>query len=300
MIRGLFQTEQAYGCGEPMKKIEYYAEIFKKNIRLLICPICGSDFGFSALSLTCVKGHSFDLSAKGSLNLLYPQKKSTGIYSAELWENREAVFESGFFTPLINETADIILNSGFIKPVVADLGCGEGSFLRQIHALVETGAAIGIDISKDAVKRAAAKPLSPVMWLVANTAALPLRDNSVDVAIIMLSPSNYANCLRVVKKGGLVIKILPGKDYLKEIREAIFGKEKGADYDNVKTAALFRETFSAVHERDVEYHFEVEPEMLPGFFAMTPLSEGREYSEELLKGISGVSASFKILYSVLP
>jgi len=281
-----------------MKKIEYYGKIFDKNINLFKCPICGSAFSFWDKSLSCSLGHSFDLSAKGSVNLLYPPKKQGSIYSSKLWASREAVFGAGFFEPLIKETANIIKRNGFHNFALADLGCGEGSFLCEIAARTEPKTTIGIDISKEAINKAISKPNLSAVWIVANTAALPFCDNSLDVAITMLSPSNYAECRRVVKKGGLVIKIIPGKNYLSELRRAIFVDEPRTDYSNEKTETLFRDTFTA-DEKYISYFFKTEPEMLKNIFAMTPLSSKRKYPESALKAASGVSVEFKILYSVL-
>jgi len=282
-----------------MKKSEYYTKIFEQNINILKCPICDGKFHILGSSLRCKSGHTFDLSSKGSLNLLYPPKKPGRVYSAELWANREAVFTSGFFELLIKEVTDIIANSALSNFIIADLGCGEGSFLREIAKRTGAAASIGIDISKEAINRAVSKPAFPAMWLVSNVAALPLADNSVDVAITMLSPSNYAECRRVVKNGGLIIKILPGKNYLTEIREALFEGEQTESFDNTETTALFKEIFGDVSEKNISYSFETPAEILPQIFAMTPMSGERDYPEAVLSKIRRISAEFKILYSTL-
>ena len=285
-----------------LKKIDYYKEIYEQNINLLRCPICKSKLKALSHSLNCIKGHAFDLSAKGSVNLLYPPKKPEsggGMYSAELWAHREAVFNAGFFCLLTAEVVSIIAESKLRDFALADLGCGEGSFLRDVAVLTGAKISIGIDISKEAINRAASKPAFPAMWLVANSAALPIADNCLDVAITMLSPSNYAECRRVVKKGGLLIKILPGKNYLAELRTAIFKDKRRADYDNVKTTDLFKKIFPSACERDVAYLFQEEPNLLESIFAMTPLSAGQSFPKECLNNTAAISADFKILYAIL-
>ncbi|MCL2565321.1 MAG: methyltransferase domain-containing protein [Defluviitaleaceae bacterium] len=282
-----------------MKKSEYYTKIFEKNIDILKCPICHDKFHLLGASLCCKSGHTFDLSSKGSINLLYPPKKPDSIYSAELWANREAVFLAGFFEPLIREAADIIANNGLSNPTITDLGCGEGSFLREIAKRTGAKASIGIDISKEAINRAVSKSVFPAMWVVSNIAALPLADNSVDAAITMLSPSNYAECCRVVKNGGLIIKILPGKNYLAEIRAALFENEQSEDFVNTETTSLFKTVFGKVNERNISYSFEASVDMLPKIFAMTPMSEGHGYPIDLLNTTQYISADFKILCSTL-
>lgn len=75
-------------------------------------------------SLTCKKGHSYDLSKKGTINSLRNACKL--IYSKELFEARNAVCEAGFYDPLLEELVEVIsrhqqkINR---KVNVLDIGC---------------------------------------------------------------------------------------------------------------------------------------------------------------------------------
>ncbi len=57
--------------------------------------------------------------------------------------------------------------------------------------------------------------------MIGDLANLPLLDNSIDILLNLLSPANYQEFARVLKPGGLLIKVIPGSEYLKEVRQAL-------------------------------------------------------------------------------
>src|SRR5699024_1896748 len=104
--------------------------------------------------------------------------------------------------------------------------CGEGSHLSSICDTVSldlevpvTG--VGIDISKEGIL-AAAKNYSNKVWLVADLAKMPFQEEQFDIILNILSPSNYVEFNRLLKDDGLVIKIVPQTNYLKELREIVY------------------------------------------------------------------------------
>ena len=60
-------------------------------------------------------------------------------------------------------------------------------------------------------------------FAVADVADAPFADSCFDVVMSVLSPWNYKECSRLLRKGGTVIKAVPRRDYLKEVREFFFG-----------------------------------------------------------------------------
>src|SRR5690606_40580058 len=63
------------------------------------------------------------------------------------------------------------------------------------------------------------------VWIVADLANLPIATTSIDYILNILSPSNYAEFDRLLKKEGKLIKVIPNSDYLKELR-GIFYEDK--------------------------------------------------------------------------
>jgi ubiquinone/menaquinone biosynthesis C-methylase UbiE len=106
--------------------------------------------------------------------------------------------------------------------VVVDIGCGDGAFVR---ALGRAGAdALGIEVSEDAVARARAKDPDH-RYELGGAERLPLADQSVDIATLMLSlhhvpePSSaFGELERVVREHVWIAEPLPEGDYFELLR----------------------------------------------------------------------------------
>src|SRR5699024_11433583 len=65
------------------------------------------------------------------------------------------------------------------------------------------------------------------LWLVGDLANTPIGDGSCQVILNIFSPANYMEFKRVLAPNGLVEKVVPRANYLKELRseERRVGKE---------------------------------------------------------------------------
>jgi len=108
--------------------------------------------------------------------------------------------------------------------MVADLGCGEGSHLQYISKewAHTPWSGFGLDISKEAIALAAKKYANRI-WLVGDLAHLPFAAQSFHVLLNILSPSNYREFKRIMVPCGIVIKVVPRSQYLKELRDVRSG-----------------------------------------------------------------------------
>lgn len=174
------------------------------------CPVCRSSFAVEADSLLCEHGHRFDVNKKGFVNLALKQSES--FYDEALFSARANVFERGFYAPVLEALRAELGDA----TSVLDAGCGEGYYLKELR--VPFG--IGVDLSREAIMRAARERQGP-LWCVADLANLPFCDGAFDAVIDVLSPANYTAFSRVLKKGGKVLKVSPGTEYLMEIRSAM-------------------------------------------------------------------------------
>lgn len=246
---------------------------------LFKCPICNSLMHVAALkSLVCENNHTFDFTKQGYVNLMTKQLKTK--YDKDLFEERRNLMaENGFFSPLIKTIADVI-NGEILKErdqlSVLDTGCGEGSHLAAICEQVAMAGnkpvmGAGIDIAKDGIL-IAAKHNSSKIWAVADLANIPFRDHQFDVILNILSPSNYKEFNRLLRDDGLVIKVVPGGAYLKELRAAYFTEPEKQAYSNVETVEHFRESFEFVARTNVNYTKLLDHESIQSLVKMTPLS----------------------------
>lgn len=243
------------------------------------CPICDSSMKvFELKSLICSNNHTFDFTKQGYLNFMtHPMKTK---YGKELFEARRKLSTvDGFFEPLSQAIAEIInkqivTNDGTLS--LLDTGCGEGSHLSHICDIIRsdfnkgvTGA--GIDISKEGIL-VASKNYTDRIWAVADLVNTPFKDEQFEVILNILSPSNYEEFNRLLKSGGLVIKVVPQSDYLKELREAFFDDSEKQSYSNAVTVERFNEHFQVVDSSRLRYTMNLDKTSMQSLVQMTPLS----------------------------
>ncbi|WP_093271761.1 putative RNA methyltransferase [Psychrobacillus sp. OK032] len=249
------------------------------------CPICDSPMSVYELqSLVCANNHTYDFSKQGYINMLSHPIKTK--YGNDLFEaRRKLIAEGHFFEPLSSAIAQVIKeqkNPAFIL----DTGCGEGSHLSHICDTVSADLekpvhGIGIDISKEGIL-AAAKNYTDKVWLVADLAKMPFKEEQFDIILNILSPSNYAEFNRLLNDDGLIIKVVPQSDYLKELREIVYDKPEKQAYSNADTVDLFKENFQVVNTSRIRYTKSLDNPLIHALVRMTPLTWAA--SEEKLKG----------------
>lgn len=173
------------------------------------CNICGAGLGISNQCLVCENKHTFNLSRYGYADFASNAKQSG--YKSGLWEARRRVFTEGFFDPVINVIKKMLPVND--QTLTLDAGCGEGSFIGALGI----SNAIGVDLSRDGIRIAAGKYQDNI-WCVADLARLPLKTGSVELIINCLSPANYNEFERVLSPDGMIIKVVPTKNHLYELR----------------------------------------------------------------------------------
>ncbi|WP_160039037.1 putative RNA methyltransferase [Paenibacillus sp. USDA918EY] len=255
------------------------AGLLARHVSLFRCPVCGMAMNLAnERSLSCTSGHLFDLSRDGYVHLM-PNAKP-GKYDKELFAARKLINGSGYFNGLLEELFAVIAEHFGPEPAaplsVLDAGCGEGSHLSALQAHLESRLhrdviAVGADLSKPGV-RTAAKGNPRALWCVADLARSPFQDESFDVITNILSPSNYGEFRRLLANGGMLAKVVPGPEYLRELRQFLYGRQARRDKDPERTAALFAEHFPDMEERRVRYETLLDPRHLEAMLRMTPLS----------------------------
>lgn len=249
-----------------------------KHESVFSCPICKSSMKvIGDRSLICSKKHTFDFTKQGYVNLLSRAIKTK--YNNELFEaRRKLITEDGFFEPLCQAIAKVLLQSYVPDEqiYILDTGCGEGSHLSMICNIVSSQSDIniigtGIDIAKEGIALAA-RNYSNHIWVVADLAQLPFQDHQFDILLNILTPSNYAEFNRLLKQDGLLIKVVPGSDYLIELREALYDDFSKHKYSNDEIVHRFEESFHTVSRTSLRYTMRLTRSSLQSLMQMTPLA----------------------------
>lgn len=234
------------------------------------CPICQENLTLVENSLKCNNRHSFDLAKFGYVNLA-PQIKQSANYDKENFQNRQQILEAGFYQAILEAVSDLLSNSKNAKTIL-DIGCGEGFYSRKLQENHSEKTFYAFDISKDSVQIAAkSEPNWAVNWFVGDLARLPIKDASMDILLDIFSPANYGEFRRVLSKDGILIKVIPTKNHLKEIRQRVQNQLTNKDYSNQDIKEHFQEHFTILSSQTASLTKTITAEQLQALLSMTPL-----------------------------
>lgn len=222
------------------------------------CPICFEQLTYDK-SLSCINKHSFDVSKTGYVNL--SNQADDPQYTKELFQHRHQIMGlEEFYQPLIEAINQEVKDS----QLILDAGSGEGSLLNQIES---KGLKVGIDLSKQGIQSAAKHYRDP-LWMVADLAKIPFKDESVDLLLSILSPANYQEFKRVLAPKGKIIKVLPGPEYFKELRHY----HQRSVHDNSLVLKRFEEEFKTFNLKEINYTIDLNQSMRKSLLIMSPLA----------------------------
>ncbi len=195
------------------------------------CPVCKNSLDRQNKSYICKNGHCFDISAEGYVNLL-PSDRGRGNSgdNAQMMAARSRFLNKGYYSCLNEALSKLPIDilsqkiSGEI-PVLVDAGCGEGYYTASAAALLRDNGIIanvaGIDISKRGV-RLAAKRDKTVEFAVAGIFDMPVESGSADLIFNIFAPICESEFRRVLKTGGILAIVGPGKDHLMGLKTALY------------------------------------------------------------------------------
>lgn len=285
-------------------KLTQSAISISKHEALFTCPICSSSMEVQDLrSLKCKNRHAFDVAKQGYLNLLPHHNKTN--YDKTLFESRRIVIaNNGFFAPLNTALTKIINDQTTTKQKLnlVDMGSGEGTHLNNAVQTLETSfkktvTGIGIDIAKEGILEAA-RHYEEALWIVADLARTPLVNQMCDVMINILSPSNYEEFNRILKEDGIVIKIVPRENYLKELRRHFYQQSDREYYSNQNVINHFKEHFNIIEQTAVHYTKSLDKSVIMALIKMTPLTwnvDDKDINAFLEKNISEITIDLEII-----
>ena len=234
------------------------------------CPICQENLTLVESSLKCNNRHSFDLAKFGYVNLA-PQIKQSANYDKENFQNRQQILEAGFYRAILEAVSDLLANSE-TSTTILDIGCGEGFYSRKLQENHPEKTFYAFDISKDSVQIAAkSEPNWAVNWFVGDLARLPIKDGSMDILLDIFSPANYGEFRRVLSKDGILIKVIPTENHLKEIRQKVQDQLTNKDYSNQDIKNHFQEHFTILSSQTASLTKTITTEQLQSLLSMTPL-----------------------------
>ncbi len=224
-----------------------------------ICPVCRSKMFCLPSFVKCLKGHSFDFSKQGYVNLLLDNSQNKRHGDDKLMVKARTEFlNKGYYEPLKNALCEVV-GSGH---KILDSGCGEGYYTE---ALSQENKVCGIDISKDALK-VAAKRCKDVPFAVASIGDIPLEKGSRDVIVNVFAPDSPEEFSRVLSENGRLITVVPMERHLFSLKSAIYNQP----YLN-PSVEFHREGYELLSKRELKYSITLDcNEDIVSLFKMTP------------------------------
>ncbi len=275
-------------------------------------------------ALVCDAGHTFDVSRKGYVNFVPSQKPLKG-YSKAFFEARREFLSWGYYDHVLQAVSQVVLKAAADARVndrfrVLDAGCAEGYYLRGIRQAIQTADArvdeaqanaaqptsgarpvaptgtllIGADISKDAVRLAAGGG-DPNLWIVDDVANLALADASMDCILNVFTPANYREFRRVLRPGGMLVKVVPGPRHLEQLRRAL----GDGDHDEGDVMRIFQRNCDTTAVIPATRTFDVPPERVPTLIGMTPLAFRLDEAQRRKIMVSRITIDARVLVGVL-
>ena len=276
----------------------------KSFLDILICPVCGEGLERSGGSLRCPRGHSYDLSRAGYVNLLPPGKGRNAKSGDEkaMIRARAAFLRKGYYDPMDAGIASMLAERMPDTPsgalTVIDMGAGEGTHTCRIARLLGeiTGrrtAALGFDASKHGAESGCAYARSlgllppdalgrpeengpeenfsdgaAVLCLPGNLFRLPVRDGAADAALSLFAPIAWEETARILSPGGLFLAASSGREHLIELRRMLYDEVRYTDFHPTPPAGS---GFALAERRTLSFTVEAESaEDVRNLFMMTP------------------------------
>jgi 23S rRNA (guanine745-N1)-methyltransferase len=258
--------------------------------------------GTRSKALACRNGHSFDAAKQGYFNLLVGKGTAFEADTAEMVAARTAFLDAGHYRPLaaaVAAAAEPALLGP--EPAVLDSGTGTGHYLRAILDVPGHGdgmAAVGLDISKFALRRAARLNAEAVNLVADVWQPIPLADSAVDVVTVVFAPRNASEFARVLRPSGRLVVVTPRPGHLAEIasQAGMLGIEPAKDE---RLAGSLSGHFELLSTQDLDLELELSPADVANLALMGPAGHHTDRAALAKRladfpAVTAVSARFRI------
>ena len=108
--------------------------------------------------------------------------------------------------------------------------------------------------------------------MVVDLKRLPFVPGGMDVVLDVLTPADYQAFSSVLGESGVLIKVIPGADYLKEVRNLFRDRLRNPDYDNERVLRHLEAHGEILERVTVRAEFPLDERQSADFLRMTPMT----------------------------
>lgn len=180
---------------------------------LLRCPLCRQHLQVGETAATCEDAHSFDIAARGYLNLLGRAQPANADTPAML-AARSRVHASG----ILDRVKASVTATLHRAERILEVGSGTADYLKASLGEAPQRRGLALDVSV-AAGRAAGRLDPRIAAVVADVwQELPLATHALDGIIAAFAPRNLPEFARVLRPEGLLVVVTPNPDHLIGLR----------------------------------------------------------------------------------
>ncbi|MBO7178621.1 MAG: methyltransferase domain-containing protein [Clostridia bacterium] len=230
----------------------------------LICPRCGCRLSRNGGSLFCFFKHCYDIASSGYVNLVLSGAKAQDNSgdNKEMMQARRRTMDREYYKALADKIIEII--GEYPHGDILDVGCGEGYVTGRIASAYPESNVRGSDLAKNAVLLAD-KRYKNASFIVGNSASLPILEGSVDVCVAVFTPTYFGELERIIKKGGILIKVNPAPEHLLDLKELLYENTYLNEEEKVDASG-----FELIDSHLISDQYEATGEAIRDLLQMTP------------------------------
>lgn len=239
--------------------------------------MCGLPLSLEPKRAVCPKTHHFDRAKEGYFNLLCSSASHAHGDDKAMLRARRLFLEKGYYEPLRRALCDLSRSLFSSGDAVVDAGCGEGYYTEALAEGMD--AFFAFDVAKEAARMTAKKLGGAATVFVGSAYRMPFAHESLQGIWSLFAPLAEEEFLRVLKKGGYLVRVYPLPEHLFALKQAVY------DEPRIRSEKpTMSEDWALVSEQEVHQDLVLPcQEDIRALFGMTPYAHktGREDMEKL-------------------
>ncbi|WP_153915302.1 methyltransferase domain-containing protein [Shewanella sp. TC10] len=194
---------------------------------ILICPTCASKLHFheSSQGYYCDNKHHIDKNSQGYWSFVTSPKFKGASESRQQLRSKRFLMASGIFDPLVEALSAAFNDVVKDKTQANHLNyqCADGFYLRSLEQNSNNTCMTHWGVSEaDNALFAASKNNTPANLLLSPFKKLPFADQSIDVVTLFDAQLKGKECLRVLKKDGVLLMLVPAPRHLWQLKQKVY------------------------------------------------------------------------------